>query len=101
MDELDIEAIEGAIPIIRDWEQRLSQYLRRAINNPDDEPQVCEDLINYVLMLVENNRREVARTCVRRAKEHFKSITEEVCRSRALADHSPAPRMLWRPGDNR
>jgi hypothetical protein len=38
------------------WEQRLSQFLRRAIASPEQEPEICEELIEYVLHLVKRDR---------------------------------------------
>jgi hypothetical protein len=44
-----------------DWEERLSLLLQEAIEFPDNEPEVCERLINFVLFLLENERETYRR----------------------------------------
>lgn len=45
-----------AVTRVRDWEEQLSCFLQDAINNPDQEPEICEKLIAYVQFLVQLER---------------------------------------------
>lgn len=42
--------------IVSDWEERLSGFLQDAINQPHREPEICEELIEYVQFLVNQGR---------------------------------------------
>lgn len=42
--------------VVADWEERLSVFLRQAIDQPHMEPEICEELIEYVQFLVQEGR---------------------------------------------
>jgi hypothetical protein len=42
-----------------DWEEKLSSFLQRAIEEPYEEPYICEELIRYVMLLVGEEKRKV------------------------------------------
>jgi hypothetical protein len=43
--------------VARDWEERLSLFLQEAIESPEREPEICEELIEYVRFLVQSQKR--------------------------------------------
>ena len=49
MGELEFE-------IYKDWEHRVSQFLKDAIQSPDKEPEICEALCEFIMELVEDER---------------------------------------------
>ena len=59
--------------VVADWEERLSGFLQDAIDQPHREPEICEELIEYVQHLVRESRRsmrlQVAKVLLAHAKE--------------------------------
>lgn len=48
---------------VADWEERLSGYLQAAIDQPHLEPEICEELIEYVQSLVKVDRISYRQRC--------------------------------------
>lgn len=54
-----------------DWEERLSEFLNEAIEHPEEEAAICEELIEYVLSLVRLDRMEMTDALLEKVAEMF------------------------------
>lgn len=59
-----VEQVLAPIRIVSDWEERISMFLQEAIENPEREAQICEELIGYVQYLVRSDRNAYRQRCL-------------------------------------
>lgn len=51
------------IRVAADWEERISMFLQDVIAQPHREPEICEELIEYIQHLVREDRGSYRRRC--------------------------------------
>jgi hypothetical protein len=78
------------IRVAADWEERISMFLQDAIAQPHREPEVCEELIEYIQHLVREDRASYRRKVF--------SIVHALFHARRKADRF-SPRVL-KGGEN-